>query len=98
MSQLNTYCGRGTISFTRSQSDDLMIDGASTQNYIAATWRGSEAIIYGFGSTPWMARNCARQCDAPPDVEVCSRVIGELMVWQSPSGKRVTVEDFLTID
>jgi hypothetical protein len=60
--------------------------------------RGGEPIIYGIGKTAWAATNMARISDAPKTAELCSRVIGESLVWQGPSGRRVTIEHLLTID
>lgn len=86
------------MNLTRSQSDDLLVKAAIAQPFIVASWRGGEAIVQGWGASPWAATNIARRVDAPPDSELCSRVTGETMVWQGPSGRRVTVEDFLSLD
>jgi hypothetical protein len=88
----------GRCNLTRSQSDNLIVLMAVEQEYIIANWRGGEAIVHGWGATQWSARNKARQASAPLDSEMCSRVVGENMVWQGPSGRRVTIEDLLTVD
>jgi len=88
----------GRISLTSSQSDDLIVQMAMGQAFVAATWRGGEAIIHGLGQSEWAARNMARLSDAPLNVEICSRVVGETLVWRGPSGRIVTVEHMLTID
>jgi hypothetical protein len=93
-----TQPGSGNVNLTRSQSDGLIVDMATAQPFVAAAWRSGEPIIYGLGASAYAARNMALKADAPVDTEICSRVVGELMVWQGPSGRRVTVEDFLTID
>jgi hypothetical protein len=86
------------INLTRSQSDDLIVQMAMDQPYIAAAWRGGEPIVFGFGKSEWAALNMARLSDAPKEVELCVRIPGELSVWQGPSGRRVTVENLLTLD
>jgi hypothetical protein len=88
----------GRMNLTRSQSDALLVTAAIRQPFIVAAWRGGEAIIQGWGASPWAASNIARRVGAPTDSELCSRVTGETMVWRGPSGRHVTVEDFLSLD
>lgn len=98
MNAIVSYCGRSRLDLTRSQSDDLVVQAAAAQPFVIADWRGGEPIIYGIGKTAWAATNMARISDAPKTAELCSRVIGESLVWQGPSGRRVTIEHLLTID
>ena len=86
------------IGLTRSQSDDLIVQMAMAQPFVAASWHLGEPIIQGFGGSEWAARNMARLSDAPADTEICSRVIGEFLVWRGTSGRTVTVEHILSID
>ena len=83
---------------TRSQSDVLIINMLITQPFVVAHWHRGEPIVHGYGSTAWAAKNRARIVGAPAEAELCTRVLGETMVWQGPSGRRVTIEDFLNID
>jgi hypothetical protein len=86
------------IGLNRSQSDDLMVKTMMATPFIAASWRGGEPIVSGFGQSAWSALNMSRTTNAPTDTEVCSRVVGETLVWRGPSGRIVTIEHMLTID
>jgi hypothetical protein len=98
VSEFNIWNGCGRTTFSRSKSDEMTVINASMQPYLVAHWKGGEPIIDGFGSSPWIAQNMARRCEAPIDAELCLRVVGETMVWRGQSGRVVTVEDFLEID
>lgn len=98
MNQVTTYCGRSKLDLTRSQSDDLIVQAAASKPFVVADWHSGEPIVYGVGATAWAATNMARLSEAPKTSELCSRVIGESLVWQGPSGRRVTIEHLLTID
>lgn len=89
---------RGRCLLTRSQSNDLIVNMLTTQPFIVAHWKFGEPIIDGYGATAWVAKNRARLIGAPNNAELCTRVVGETMVWQGPSGRCVTIEDFLIID
>ena len=89
---------QGKCNLTRSQSDKLIVEMMMMQPFVVAHWHKGEPIIHGFGATSWAARNRARIVGAPEEAELCAHVIGETLVWQGPSGRRVTVEDLLTVD
>jgi hypothetical protein len=89
---------RGRVDLTRSQSEDRIVALLATQKYLVAHWRGGEPIIDGFGASVWAAQNTARQSGAPPEAELFTQIPGELFVWGSLSGKRITIEHFFTID
>lgn len=88
----------GKCNLTRSQSDALIVNLLVIQPYVVAHWHLGEPIVHGYGATAWAAWNRARLVGAPEEAELCTRVVGETMVWQGPSNRRVTIEDFLTID
>lgn len=89
---------RTRIGLTRSQSDDLIIQMAIDMPFVVAQWRHDEAIVYGLGKTRYEAVNMARMSNVPQDAEVCSRVVGENLVWRGPSGRTVTIEHMLELD
>jgi len=95
--------GTARVDLTRSQSEGLLVQALIEHEFVVASWRGGEPIIYGTGQTKYQATNMARIACAPgrvpEEAELCTRFDpSNKYAWMGPSRRVITVEHFFTID